>query len=323
MEKLFLGVFLLFLGAGLLLNSVPVLALGLVLLAALQLVAHCRRERQLAQLIQELTRMQDNTLGFPLDHCREGQLGILYSELYKLVNQLREQAAAAAHGKGYMADMLADISHQLKTPLTALGILMDILGAPELEAEKRLETVSKAEAQRNKVNWLIRSLLVLSQLDAGVLELKPAPCDLCKLLDSVCQSLDVLAEVQEVTLRRDYGPGPVSLSCDWAWTREALSNLVKNCVEHSPGGRVELSVVQHNFSTTITIRDNGHGIPKEELPHIFERFYKGRNSTPNSAGLGLALANQIILKQNGILSAQSQEGVGTCFTVKFYSPVKL
>lgn len=321
MEALFLTVFLLFLGAGLLLNSVPVLALGLVLLAALHLLSHRRREHQLARLILELTSIQDNALGFSLDHCQEGQLGILSSELYKLVNQLREQAAAAAHGKGYMADMLADISHQLKTPLTALGILTDILGAPALEEEKRLETVARAEAQLNKVNWLIRSLLVLSQLDAGVLELKPAPCDLCALLDSVCQSVEVLAEVQAVEVRRRCGPEPITLSCDWDWTREALSNVLKNCVEHSPGGWVELSVLQHNLSTTITIRDNGHGIPKEELPHIFERFYRGRGSAPNSVGLGLALANQLVLRQNGILSVESQEGKGTCFTVKFYAPI--
>ena len=323
MKKLTLVLFLLFLGAGLLLYSVPVLALGLVVLAALQLFTHLRRERQLAQLIRELTQLQDHALGFPLDHCREGQLGILYSELYKLVNQLREQATAADHGKVYLADLLADISHQLKTPLTALGILMDILGTPALPEETRLETVAKAEAQLNKVNWLIRSLLVLSQLDAEVLELKPAPCELCDLLDSVCQSLEVLAEVQGVEIRQRYGPGPIPLSCDWGWTREALSNLVKNCVEHSPGGYVALSVLQHNLSTTITIQDNGQGIPKEELPHIFQRFYKGRNSTPNSVGLGLALANQLVLKQNGILSATSQEGAGTCFTVKFYSTIQL
>lgn len=321
MELLSLALPLLFLGAGLALNSVPVLALGLVVLAVLQLLAHLRRERQLARLIRELTQLQDNIL--PLDHCQEGKLGILHSELYKLVTQLRAQATAADHGKGYLADLLADISHQLKTPLTAMGILMDILGTPELAEETRLETVAKVEAQLNKVNWLIRNLLVLSQLDANVLELKLTPCDLCALLDSVCQSVEVLAEVQGVELRRHYGPGPIPLSCDWGWTREALSNLVKNCVEHSPGGYVALSVLHHNLSTTITIQDNGQGIPKEELPHIFQRFYKGRNSTPNSVGLGLALANQLVLKQNGILSATSQEGAGTCFTVKFYSTIQL
>ena len=277
-----------------------------------------RQARQLDELIDALTHLQDPGGYVHLTDCQEGKLGILSSEVYKLVDLLQEQAGSAHQGKRYMADMLADISHQLKTPLTALGILMDILGTPALSDEKRLETVGKAEAQLGKIQWLIRSLLVLSQLDAGVLALKREEVELCALLDGVCDSLEVLADVQGVSLRRMYGGERLWLSCDREWTREALANIVKNCIEHSPGGTVTLSVLQHNFSTSITIQDNGSGIPKEELPHIFERFYKGRGSASGSVGLGLALANQIVLGQNGMLSVESQVGAGTVFSVRFY-----
>lgn len=302
--------------AALLHSSLP-LAAGL-LLWGLGSLRRRRQARQLDALIGSLTRLQDPGGCSPLTDCQEGQLGILSSEVHKLVDLLREQAGAARQGKRYMADMLADISHQLKTPLTALGILTDILSAPQLSDEKRLETVGKAQAQLEKIQWLIRSLLVLSQLDAGVLALKREDVELCALLDGVCSSLEVLADVQDVTLCRAYGPEPIPLRCDREWTREALANIVKNCIEHSPGGTVTLSIRQHNFSTDLTIQDNGRGIPREELPHIFTRFYKGRGSSANSAGLGLALSKQIILMQNGLLSAESQEGAGTCFSIRFY-----
>lgn len=303
--------------SAMLLSSPLPLAAGLVLWG-IGTLRRRRQARQLDALIMGLTHLQEEGGYKHLSDCQEGKLGVLSSEVYKLVDLLQEQAGAAQMGKRYMADMLADISHQLKTPLTALGILMDILGAPEVAQEKRLETVEKAETQLGKIQWLIRSLLVLSQLDAGVLALKREEVALGELLDGVCDSLEVLADVQDVTLRRDYGREFITLRCDREWTREALANIVKNCIEHSPGGTVTISALQHNFSTNLTIRDTGSGIPKEELPHIFERFYKGQGSSANSVGLGLALANQIVLRQNGLITAESQVGVGSVFSVRFY-----
>ena len=217
------------LGSWAILSSSLCLGLGVLLLLGCQLFFRRRRERHLDALIQTLTRLQDDGVS-RLDDCLEGRLGILQSEVYKLVDLLQEQAGSAAHGKRYMADLLADVSHQLKTPLTSVGLMLDILGEAELSDETRLETVGRIQAQVNKLNWLIRSLLVLSQLDAGVLELKRENVELCALLDTVCDGLEILAEVREVKLRRDYGPEPIPLLCDREWTREAVSNIVKNCI---------------------------------------------------------------------------------------------
>ncbi len=181
---------------------------------------------------------------------------------------------------------------QIKTPLTAITIMTDLLKQPDLPKEKRIEFVEKIDRQTSKITWLIRNLLTLSQLEADVLKLHKESVEIYDILRSVCQSLELLAE---------------------------LRGVVKNCVEHTPaGGRVSISVMQNNFGTNITIKDNGDGIAGEDLPHIFERFYKGKHGSKESVGIGLALARQIILRQNGTIQVQSVEGEGSIFLVRLY-----
>lgn len=292
------------------------LIFALVFAAALRFLLW--QERLYQSAIPVISAYTEGMFGQQLPQSCDGTIYRLFTSVNHMAAALKAGQELEHQTKDFLRNTISDISHQLKTPLTALGILTDILSAPQLSDEKRLETVGKAQAQLEKIQWLIRSLLVLSQLDAGVLALKREDVELCALLDGVCSSLEVLADVQDVTLCRAYGPEPIPLRCDREWTREALANIVKNCIEHSPGGTVTLSIRQHNFSTDLTIQDNGRGIPREELPHIFTRFYKGRGSSANSAGLGLALSKQIILMQNGLLSAESQEGAGTCFSIRFY-----
>lgn len=224
---------------------------------------------------------------------------------------LKEQLGSANREKTYLADMLSDISHQIKTPLTAITIMTDLLKQPDLPEEKRIEFVKKIDRQTSKITWLVRNLLTLSQLEADVLKLHKESVEISAILRSVCQSLELLAEIRGVELSLQQPREKIMVDCDHAWTAEAFSNIIKNCVEHTQaGGSVSVSVMQNNFGTSVTIEDNGDGIAGEDLPYIFERFYKGKHGSRESVGIGLALARQIILRQNGTIQVQSTEGGG-------------
>ncbi len=291
----------------------------IVLLLAERIFYQLRRKKEINQLIQYLTDVQ-NQLELPkLQEFREGNLAVLQSEIYKVVARLREQSSNERKEKTYLADMLSDISHQVKTPLSAITIMVDLLQSEELPEEKRFEYVGKIQIQVNKITWLIRNLLTISQLEANVLTLKKEKVLMQELAERVMNSLEILAEVREVELTCDTPGEELTIVCDEAWTIEAITNIVKNCVEHTrAGGRVCISYGQNNLTTFLEIRDTGCGISKEELPYIFERFYKGSNPSETSVGIGLFMAKQILLKQSADISVESTVGVGTQFVVKFY-----
>lgn len=296
---------------------VSVLAVSWLILGVL-LWERRQRSRELEELISYFMSLQDQIQLPAPARCKEGQAGILQSEVYKLMVQMKEQSDGAVQDKEYLASMLSDISHQIKTPLAAVTIMTDLLKTPDLSEEKRLEFTERINTQVNRINWLIRNLLTLSQLDANMLKLKKQRMNAGMLAEKACQPLELAAELKGIELRIEMEED-LELVCDPHWTAEALSNIVKNCVEHtSGGGRVWLKVSQNNFSTNFYVRDNGEGIPREQLSHIFERFYKGATSSPESVGIGLAMAKKIILLQNGTIDVSSQVGQGTEFFIKFY-----
>ena len=278
-----------------------------------------RREKQLEELILYLMKLQDHPEIPELPKYSEGQIGVLQSEIYKLVIQNREQSAGAVREKEYLAQMLSDISHQIKTPLTSITIMTDLLKSPNLDEEKRVEFTDKIDSQVSRITWLIRNLF--SQLDANMLKLKKQDVPVRELIQKACQPFEILAELKEVELSVS-ADGNIRLICDAHWTAEAISNIVKNCIEHTqPGGEVCVTVSQNNLATDIFIRDNGEGIAKEHLPYIFDRFYKAGNQSNDSVGIGLAMSRQMIMLQNGTISVSSEEEAGTEFHIKMYSEV--
>jgi len=293
------------------------LAISLVIIAV-QLILYRKREKDTAELISYLLKVQDRLELPEMSRMREGQFGILQSEIYKLVALLREQYSGEKKQKRYLADMLSDISHQVKTPMAAITIMSDLLKTPELTKEQRLAYVEKIDGQVDRINWLIHNLLTLSQLEADMLELKSEEVLAEELLADVLNPLYVMAEAKGVALHVESDAG-IALICDRQWTTEALSNIVKNCVEHTDAdGSVFISVTQNNFSTNVTIRDTGEGIAKEHLPYIFKRFYKAPGAASGSVGIGLSMSKQLILRQNGTIDVKSEVGKGTEFLVKLY-----
>ena len=293
-----------------------VLAVCLAAVLILSALREYRRKKQIRQLTDYITKVQDFEALPEIGTIAEGDLGILQSEIYKVVTLLREDYSSEKKQKKYMSDMMSDISHQFKTPLTAISLMTELLLQSEVSQEQRLDYASKIDAQTSRMTWLIKNLLTLSQLEAGVLEMKPEEVSLKEMMGKISESLEILAEVAEVRLETEI-PEEIKIRADRHWMREALTNIIKNGIEHTPdGGYVKVSAVQNNLYTSIRIEDNGRGIGKEHLPHVFERFYKAGNESPNSVGLGLAMAKQIIHNHGGRIDVESKEGEGTVFLIR-------
>ena len=277
-----------------------------------------KREKELEEVISLILKLQ-NSPELPELRSSEGNIGILKSEIYKLVTCLTQRAGNASKEKKYLADMLSDISHQIKTPLTAISIMTDLLSQDDLPVDKRIEFTENIEKQTNKIIWLIKNLLVMSQLEASVIKLKKENCSCFELIDKACEPLRLMAEVKNTELVTEQSKENIILSCDVSWTSEVIANIVKNCIEHTPeNGKVTVKMSQNNLGTSIVVSDTGPGISKEDMPHIFERFYKGKNSSKDSVGIGLAIARQIMINQNGNITAENTD-TGCCFTIRFYS----
>lgn len=277
-----------------------------------------KQENQLEELIMYLMRIQDGPELPEWGSYSEGQIGILQSEIYKLVMLLNEKSSQTVKEKEYLSKMLLDISHQIKTPLTSITIMSDLLREPDLPEEKRIEFAGRIDQQVSRMTWLVKNLLTLSQLEANMLKLKKEKVKVIMLVKKAIEPLELIADVKDVELFIEVDEN-IYLVCDEHWTMEAVSNIIKNCLEHTPeGGRVIITGEQNNLSTNIYIRDNGEGIAKEEISHIFERFYKGKNASKDSVGIGLALSRQIVMQQNGTIDVKSESGEGTEFHLKFY-----
>ena len=295
-----------------------VLALVIVGLIIYILIQKRQQEKKIQELIDYLTKVQDYAELPGMNEITEGRMGILQSEIYKVVTILKEEYSSEHKQKKYMSDMMSDISHQFKTPLTAISLMTELLMNPEVTEEQRLEYASKIDSQVGKMTWLIKNLLTLSQLEAGVLEMKSDKISLPNMMSEIEESLEVMAETSEVELNVQTPEG-LELRGDKHWLREALTNIIKNSIEHTAsGGYVRVDSSDNNIFTCIKISDNGKGIAKEHLPHIFERFYKADNTSKNSVGIGLAMAKQIINQHAGTIEVESEVNEGTTFTIKLY-----
>ena len=248
----------------------------------------------------------------------DDELSGLRNEIYKLTVLLKEQAVRAAEQKKALADSMADISHQLKTPLTSMTVLMDNLADDiDMDPAIRRHFITEITYQLTNMSWLVSTLLKISRLDAGVVELDRESLEVASLVGEALQKVEVAAEWNQVSFALKI-PEDAVLVADRKWTAEALANILKNAVEHSPRDAVvEISAEENDVYTGIFVRDRGKGIGEEERKKLFNRFYRGTSAREDSVGIGLALAKEIIEKQKGYVSVESERDKGTCFAVKF------
>ncbi len=253
-----------------------------------------------------------------LGEYAEGELSFLQSEILKLTVQLREQAWSLKKDKEYLSDSIADISHQIRTPLTSINIILSLISKPDLPEERKKALFNELETLLRRIDWLITTLLKISKLDTGTVKFKKEKIMVSQLISLAVAPIAISLELREQEINTKI-KGNESFIGDLSWTIEAIENILKNCMEHTQrGGSIKITAFENPLFTEIIIKDNGPGIEKEDLPHLFERFYKGKNSNVQSFGIGLALARAIIASQNGTIKAENAPEGGAKFTIRFY-----
>ncbi len=251
----------------------------------------------------------------------EGSLSALKNDIYKITVMLKEQNEVLKQDKMKLANNLADISHQLKTPLTSMLIMSDLLQNEDLSKEDRKKFLDVIRSQLKRIEWLVSSLLKMAKLDARTVDFKKEKIYADDLILKAVEPVNMLMKNknQQFILT---GDNPI-LEIDINWTSEALLNILKNCCEHTPvGGQLKAEIFDSVMYTEIVISDNGEGISNKDLPFIFERFYRASKSSDDSVGIGLAMSYSILTSQDATIHVRSRLKAGTAFSIRFYKQVK-
>ena len=276
------------------------------------------QKKQTMDIAKRIERINLGDYSLRIDENSEDELSLLDNQIYRTTVKFREQAENSRKDKENLQKSLSDISHQLKTPLTSIIVMVDnILDDDDMPLEIRREFLNDIKHNTNTISFLVQSLLKLSKLDAEAVKFRYEQVEVKSIVDECIKNTAVMAEILGVRLETDCND--IILNCDRKWLCEAITNIIKNCIEHSHNGNIKITAEQNKLYTKISIKDNGSGIDKEDLPHIFERFYKGKNSSDDSVGIGLSLAKTIIEKQGGYISVSSELNQGSEFVIKFGS----
>ena len=291
------------------------------------LVVTWRRYRAIAKMASQIDDVLHGSRDVSFERMREGELAILASELDKMTSRLALANEELASEKNALADALADISHQLKTPLTSLALMTSLVRGQLAETgghETELSRLRTMERLEDRVEWLVASLLKLARIDAGVVRFVRTHVDGAELVTRASEPLAVAFDLADVALDRSVQDG-ASFEGDLAWTAEALENVLKNCLEHTPaGGTVRVSCTEDALAFRLRVEDTGPGIAPEDLPHVFERFYRGGKKNepsevdPGGVGIGLALAKSLVTAQGGSIRAGNAASGGARFDIVFF-----
>lgn len=274
------------------------------------------RKNKIRQLSADLNALLHGDSRITLDRYSEGELSVLQSEISKMTVTLNEQSHRLAEDKVFLADSIADISHQIRTPLTSINIVTSLLSEEDITEERRHELMRELDRLLARIDKLINILLKISKFDAGAITFKKEKISLEDMIRTAAQPMNAAMELKGQTLEIDAEGDFIG---DIQWTGEALGNVIKNCWEHTPdGGRISVFARENALYSEVIISDNGSGISEEDLPNVFKRFYKGKNSGTDSFGIGLALAKMIVTGQGGAIKAGNSPDGGARFTVRFY-----
>lgn len=293
--------------------SLCILLVGAALIALFGAMTR-RRYKSLERMAQSVDEALHAGRSVSLADMREGELAILASEVDKALTKLTIAAEELNAEKISLADSLANISHQLRTPLTSLGLTLDLARkrAMTLGDQDLINRMRTSENLLSQVQWLVEALLKLARIDAGAIRLNHEHVDVADLVREAMEPLEIAYELAGVTYTSEIQTG-CSFIGDRPWTCEALRNVLKNCLEHmQAGGTVEISASDDLIATRIEVRDSGTGIDEEDLPHVFERFYRGKHSdanavNPSGVGIGLSLSQALIAAQDGRITASNNK----------------
>lgn len=301
--------------------NVVSIGVSVILLLIIVNIYYHSRNKKIQEIIKYIEAINNKNYDLKIAENTEDDLSNFRNELYKIAIMLKEQASQSINDKKALQTSLEDISHQLKTPLTSISIMLDnIRENPNMDEHTRQEFIYEISRQINWINWLVISLLKLSKLDSNTAVFVQKEIKVEDLINNVVKNLAIPIDIKQQNVIVN-GSSDVMFVGDYNWQLEALTNIVKNCIEHTVENKnIYINWEENNFYTKIAIKDEGVGIDKKDVKHIFERFYKGKNSSENSVGIGLALAKSIIEKDNGYIICASELGRGTTFEIKYMKP---
>lgn len=276
------------------------------------------KERQIKQISQQVNAILFQQKDVYIPYYKEGTLSFLESEIVKLVNRLSEQNRLLLEDKIVLKQSLEDISHQMKTPLTSLNLVHERLKITEGVEKKKL--LKEQQLLLEKIEWLVITLLKIAQIDSNTVIFQKENISQKELYNKLVKPFEIQLELKDISIEFQTDQTYIE-NIDILWTLEALSNIFKNCIEHiEKGGHINIIMSSNPLYNEIIIQDNGNGIHSEDLMHLFERFYKGKNATQQSVGIGLSLSHMIIKKQNGTIAVENTYP-GAKFTIHFYKEV--
>ena len=276
-----------------------------------------RKEKEINEVIKIIEEINNKNYSFKMKDINEEDLSLLKNEIYKTTIMLNEISEISKKDKKELEESLEDISHQLKTPLTSILIMIDtLLDDEDMDQNTREDFLRNMKREVMNINFLVKSILKLSRLDTNTVKFISKKESVKEIINEAILNVSLLSDLKNVKIETNLSDS--FIICDYKWQIEALTNILKNSIEHSyENNKVLIESSENNAYVKITIKDFGSGIAKEDINHIFERFYKGKDSEYDSIGIGLALSKSIIEKQNGKISVESSDD-GTTFTIKYF-----
>lgn len=298
-------------------NIALVIIFGTVSLG-IYLIYVITQEKKIAEINEYIKQINNKNYILKIEENDNGELSKLRNELYKTTVLLKETAEISEKEKENLSTAIADISHQLKTPLTSIRIMLDnIQDDPDMEKEVREDFLREISKQIDWISSLVVALLKIAKFDAGTIKMENNEINAKNLIDNIVSNLAILMELKNIEIITNVDEKATFIA-DYKWQQEALTNILKNAIEHSKqNSRIYITVENTSLFLKIIIKDEGSGIDKEDLKHIFQRFYKTKNSSENSIGIGLPLAKAIIEQSNGYIKVETKYGEGTSFEVKY------
>ena len=274
-----------------------------------------KKINEITKYIEEINR---GNYRLNIEENTEDELSILKNELYKITVMLKEVAENSQKDKTTLKDSLSDISHQIKTPITSILIMLDnILSDENMPEDIKKDFIKDIKREIVNIKFLVESILKLSKIDSNSIKFIKKEVFIKDIINEAVKNVSMLSELKNIKIIVS-GDDSIKTICDLKWQVEAITNILKNCIEHSYENRkIYINYNQNNMYTELKIEDNGTGIDAKDLPHIFERFYKGKNSSSDSVGIGLALSKSIIESNNGYIQVDSKLNKGTTIILKY------
>ena len=277
-----------------------------------------KRKNDIKDIIKYIEQINRRNYELEIDSISEDELSILKNEIYKTAVMLKEAALNSNKDKLNLKKSLEDISHQLKTPLTSILVLLDnLIDEPDMDSSIRNDFIIDIKRNVININFLVQALLKLSKFDANTVHFIKKENNLEMIVKEAIKNVSTLCDLRNINIKLNTLEN-AKVECDAKWQIEAITNIIKNAIEHSKdNSNIVINIDNNRVYSKIEVIDFGDGISKRDIKHIFERFYKGENATSNSIGIGLALAKTIIEEDKGTVAVESNES-NTKFTIKYF-----